>query len=250
MTPPSTFPPALAHGPLEELFPGVFFVTGTIAMNGLLRFSRNMTVLRDRERLVLINSVRLTEDGLTSLDALGKVTDVVRIAGFHGADDAFYKERYGATVSVLRGHKYKKGFSPKAPEYFTADRELGAGEALPIEGATLFVYDSKPKEGLVLLPRDGGILIAGDSLQNWHTTDQYFSLLARPMMRMMGFIKRCNVGPGWLKQAKPPAADLERVLTLDFEHVLPAHGAPVRGGAKKAFQPAIKAALAQLAAAR
>jgi hypothetical protein len=45
-----------------------------------LRFSRNMTTLRDGERLVLVNCVRLHEAGLASLDALGTVTDPIRLA--------------------------------------------------------------------------------------------------------------------------------------------------------------------------
>jgi len=94
----SKFPPAQPHGALREVFPDVFFVTGTAGLPGPLpvRFSRNMTVVRAGERLTLINSVRLSEEGLRALDALGKVTDVLRLAGFHGMDDPFYKDRYGA----------------------------------------------------------------------------------------------------------------------------------------------------------
>jgi hypothetical protein len=33
------------HGELRELFPGIHFVTGTVAMGSGIRFSRNMTVL-------------------------------------------------------------------------------------------------------------------------------------------------------------------------------------------------------------
>src|SRR4051812_4807672 len=98
-------PPAFAHGRLHELFPDVFFVTGSLQMKSPLpiRFSRNMTVVRDGEHLTLVNSVRLDAAGLEKLDSLGRVTDIVRLAGHHGMDDPFYKERYGAKVWVVAG---------------------------------------------------------------------------------------------------------------------------------------------------
>src|SRR5579871_4123106 len=50
---PRPFPAALPHGALREVLPGLFFVTGTVPMPGPLpvRFSRNMTVVREGERL-------------------------------------------------------------------------------------------------------------------------------------------------------------------------------------------------------
>ena len=67
-------PPAQPHGAIREVLPNVFFVTGTLAMSGTMRFSRNMTIVREGERLMIVNSVRLDEAGLAELDKLGKVT--------------------------------------------------------------------------------------------------------------------------------------------------------------------------------
>jgi hypothetical protein len=61
------FPPALPHGQLEQIFPDIFFVTGTmqtVLMNARRQFSRNMTVVRDGNALTLINSIRLDGAGL------------------------------------------------------------------------------------------------------------------------------------------------------------------------------------------
>ena len=110
---------------------------------------------------------------------------------------------------------------------------------LPIPGAKLIdIPSSTPPEGLVLLPN--GVLVSGDCLQNWGRPDRYFNLFGRVMMRLLGFIKAHNIGPGWLKEAEPAAKDLRALLELDFEHVLPAHGAPVIGGAKDKFRRAIE----------
>ena len=236
------FPAALPHGALEEVLPDIYFVTGTIAMPGPLpiRFSRNMTVIRQGERLILVNSVRLDEAGLAALDALGKVTDVIRIAGNHGMDDPFYRDRYGAKVWVVKGQRYTAGFDTKSPTvYLEPDVETDATTALPVAGARLYVIASSPPEGILLLDRDGGIAVVGDALQNWATTDPYFSFVAKPMMRMMGFIQPHNVGPGWYKQCKPPKEELAGILGLDFAHVLPSHGTPVIGDARERFRPVI-----------
>ena len=240
------FPEANRHGELKELFPDVFFVTGSMRMPGRLpfAFSRNMTVLRNDGTLTLINSVRLGEEGLAALDALGKVEHVIRLAGFHGMDDPFYKDRYQARVWAVKGQVYAPGFDATlTPEagHFRADVDIDEQTDLPIPNATLYRFKSaRPGEGLILLHRDGGILISGDCLQNWGRTDRYFSWLARPMMKWKGFIKPYTVGSGWLRLAKPDDQELRGLLELEFDHVLPAHGADVIGNAKARFRPAIE----------
>ena len=234
--------PALPHGELRELFDGIWFVTGTVKMNAMMRFSRNMTVVREGDGLVLVNAVRLDEAGLATLDALGAVRHVIRVASFHGMDDGFYKERYGTKIWALEGTHYTRGFEmDPAKAYFEPDVRMGPDTKPPIADARLIrIETSTPPEGLLLLEREGGIVIPGDCLQNWGTVDPYFSFMAGLAMRAMGFIKPFNVGPGWYKGTKPDPAELKRLLDLDFEHVLPAHGAEVIGEAKEKFRPAIE----------
>jgi hypothetical protein len=236
------FPPAQPHGEIHEALPGLFFVTGTIALPGPLpvRFSRNMTIIREADRLVLVNTVRLDEKGLSALDRLGKVTDVIRLAANHGSDDPFYADRYRAKVWALKGQRYTPGFNTKAPDvYFTPDVEADAATALPIAGARLHFIRSDPPEGLLLLPQHGGTVVSGDCLQNWASTDAYFSWLGATMMRLMGFIRPHNVGPGWLRQCKPPKEELRAILEFEFTNVLPAHGTLVLGNAVELYRPAL-----------
>lgn len=240
---PRDFPPAMPHDALQEVLPGIHLVRGTVAMPGPLpvRFSRNMTVIQEGPRLVLVNTVRLDEAGLESLDALGRVTDVIRIGANHGMDDPFYGARYGAKVWALRGQRYTAGFDTRAADvYFEPDVEVDEATALPLEGARIHRIASRPPEGLLLLERHGGVCVAGDCLQHWHEADDRFNWVASLMMRVMGFIKPHNVGPGWLAQGKPPKEDLRSVLSLPFANVLPAHGAPVLGDAVAKYTPAIE----------
>ena len=240
------FPPAEPHGELEEVFPDVFFVIGSVGFPGPvpMRFSRNMVVLRNDDALTLINTVRLSESGLAKLEALGNVKHIIRLAGFHGMDDAFYRERYGAKVWAVKGHVYAPKFlntklDPK-DGYFQADVYMDDDVQPPVPGAKLITLECAAGEGLLHLDREGGVLIAGDALQNWGATNRFFSLGAKVVMKLMGFIKPYNLGPGWIKQADPNPQHVKAILDLNFEHVLPSHGDPVLTNAKEKFRPAIE----------
>lgn len=235
------FARGLPHGELEEILPDLFFVTGTVKLGGPMRFSRNMVVIREGARLILVNTVRLNEEGLRHLGSLGKVTDVIRLAGSHGMDDPFYKDRYGAKVWTVRGQRYTRGFDTRRPDtYFTADEQMDASTPPPVSGAKVYVFSSSPPEGLLVLDRSGGTIISGDCLQHMAAPDRYFSFVGTLSMRLLGFIKPYNIGPGWLKQAKPPREELRGILDLHFENVLPVHGAPVIGRVKERYRPAIE----------
>lgn len=221
------FTPLMPHGAIEEVFADVFFVTGTSRPHyqGIQwQFSRNMTIVREGSSLTLINTVRLDDAGLARLDALGKVENVVKIGAFHGIDDPFYVDRYGAALWALPGMTHEGGL--------TTDRELAVGGDMPLSGCSLFVFEtSKNPEAALLIDREGGILVTCDSLQNWCEPDQYFSADSAAKMRDFGFIKPANVGPGWMQSSSPEAADFVRIKALSFRHLLSAHGTPLEGSA-------------------
>jgi hypothetical protein len=230
----------MPHGALQEVLPDVFVVRGTMGM-GPMRFSRNMAVIREGDRLVVVNSVRLNDQGLAQLDALGTVTDVIRIAGFHGSDDPFYKDRYGCAVHAIEGQTYFSGLDPRKGEiYFEPDHLLTAGSPLPLDGASLYVLSTRMSEGILRIPHGGGTIIVGDCLQNWAKADAQFNLLARIGMWGMGFLKPAQIGPEWAKAMKPAKAEMLGILDLDFDHLVPAHGDTVVGGAKPLFRPTIE----------
>jgi hypothetical protein len=225
------FPPALPHGQLEALFPNVFFVTGgmrTVLMGADWQFSRNMTVVRDANRLTVINSVRLDEAGLAQLDALGRVTNVVRIGSLHGRDDAFYRARYGAVFWAPPGMTHEHGI--------VVDEELRPGGKMPFAECSLFEFrTTKLPECILRIDRAGGILVACDSLQNWLEPDEFFSEQSRQMMTNMGFFQAANLGPLWMQLNEPKWHDFVRLGELSFQHVLCGHGAPLRDSARDAY---------------
>ena len=157
----SGHPPASPHGKLEEVFDGIWFVRGGVKMPMFLpmKIGRAMTVVRGDDGLVLFNSMRLSEQGLRELDDLGEVKHVVRIAGYHGRDDGFYRERYGAKVYAVEGQKYIRTMDPNkgSPSaYMEPDVWLDEQSTLPIQDARLKLFSSSsPPEALCILSREG-----------------------------------------------------------------------------------------------
>lgn len=227
----SPHPQAMPHSEIREVFDDVFFVTGTSRPSFAgsdWQYSRNMTILREDGALTLVNTVRLDDAGLAELDALGKVESVVRLGAFHGMDDAFYIERYGAKQWAFAGMEHEGG-QP-------TDRLLVGGGKTPIRDGSVFSFDTAARpEGLVLLEREGGILISCDSLQNWTEPDRFFDEASSEKMRAIGFIQPANIGPGWRQGCNPQASDFARLQELDYRHLLPGHGTPILGEAKAMF---------------
>ncbi len=228
----SDFAEALPHGEIQEVFPDVFFVTGTmktVLMGAHWHFSRNMTIVRDGTNLTLLNTVRLDDAGLARLDSLGVVKNIVKVDALHGLDDAFYKDRYGAALWAPAGMPHADGLS--------TDKLLEPGGEMPFEGASVFVFEAtKLPNCIVRIDREGGILVACDALQNWVGHDAYFSDASRAMMTEMGFFQSANMGPVWAKVNEPQAQDFVRLQEMSFNHVLCGHGVPLRDNAKEAFQ--------------
>ncbi len=225
------FQPALPHGAIEQVFPDVYLVSG--AMQAVIQgvdweFSRNMTLVRDDNRLIIVNSVRLTEQGLAQLDELGTVTDVVRLGALHGRDDPFYVDRYSAEYWAMPGMEHETGLE--------ATHSLSSDAGLPISDASVFEFNTTQiPEGILRLDRAGGILIACDALQNWLAPDEFFSDSSRELMQEMGFFTPANLGPVWLQAAAPAADDFVRLKRLQFKHALCGHGEPLRDTAHEDY---------------
>lgn len=230
------FRKAMPHGPLVEVLPDLFVVTGTMQLAlGAIGFPRNMTVLRHQGELTLFNSVRLSSDGEKELAALGNVRHVVRLGAFHGADDAYYLHRYDPTFWAPDGTPLR--IRPKNGEV----QRFTHGMRPPFApGGEVFVFqDTRLPEAAVRLPLGAGLLLVCDSVGNFRSLEG-FSRLAR--LLMSGSIGPCTVASStWRRQMRkkggpPLRADFERLLTLEFDGVVPAHGEVILKGARDALR--------------
>jgi hypothetical protein len=185
------------------------------------QFNRNMTIVRDNGRLTLINTVRLDDAGLAALEQLGTVANVVRIGDMHGVDDRFYVDRYGAQFWAMPGMRIGDGL--------TVHRTLAEGGDMPFAGCTMFAFRTTQRPECILrLDREGGIMIACDSLQNWVAPDELFDDETVEKMKQIGFFTPTSLGLAWLQESQPQAEDFVRLKSVPFRHALCGHGSPAR----------------------
>jgi hypothetical protein len=231
-----TFPEQLPHGEIQEIFPDVFFVKGQSkfeAQGTVIQFTRAMTIIRDSGRLTLVNSVRLGEEGLEALDRLGKVENVIRLGANHGRDDAFYSDRYKVPVWALSGTQHDRPVKTEAT--------LIPGNEGPIKDASVVVFKSIPApEAVLYISRSGGIVVSCDSLQNMTGPDEFFDEQSTEIMKKAGFFRSGNIGPAWRARLKPDVSDFERILVLEFKHLLPSHGDPLLDDAHRVVSQTVK----------
>lgn len=234
----SRYPDACPHEPIREIAQDVFFAPGTVRMAPLMQFSRNMVIVRHGGDLTLVNPIRLSAAGEADLEALGAVRHVMRLGLFHGMDDAYSVARFGAQFWCQAG-------SDRYPDP-KPDHELTEGGPLPIPDATLFVFrETTRPECALLLRRGNGLLLTCDAIQHYADYERQ-SLLARLIMPFIGFPKRMLIGPFWLKYLTPKGGsirpDFERLLELDFDALVGAHGTPMMRGAREAVREAVQRA--------
>lgn len=203
------FPAVQPHGSLEPIFEDAWYVTGSVVFKPLLRLPRNMVILRHGGELTVINSVRLDAAGESALDALGKVTHVMKI-GFHGMDDAYYVDRYGAKMWTVR------------------DGSLSEDSQLPFPDGSVFMFkQTVVPEAALLVERKRGLLITCDSVQHWVPKD-VMSWAAKIVTRLIGFQQPVQIGPPWRKRQTPPngslKSDFERLADLPFQCLIGGHG--------------------------
>ena len=229
------YAPAYPHDPIEEIGEDLFMARGSIRLNALGRITRNMAIVRHAGELTLINPIRLSAAGEEQLKTLGEVKRIMRLGCMHGIDDLYYVNEFGAEFWCQPG-----GTTYPEPDI---DVEMTSGSELPFPDAQLFCFESTTQpESALLINRGGGILLACDAIQHYGDYGRT-SLIPRLLMPFIGFPKTTLIGPIWLKLMTPDGGSLrvefERLLALDFDSLLSAHGSFLRTGARSAVERAV-----------
>ncbi|QKE62059.1 hypothetical protein HNE05_01290 [Aquipseudomonas campi] len=221
------YPPACPHAQIQNLYPGVYLLHGSIKMGPGMRMNRNMVILQSGADITLINPVRMSDEGLAALDALGKVSKIIRLGDFHGLDDAFYLDRYACEFWAQPGQETYKTPCPT--------RDIDSTTPGPVENSEFFIFESATYPEAALLIKEHRLLITTDSIQ-YHTDWSYFSWFTKLVFRLLGFKTGMNIGGPWLKRVTPKGTtlkkDFEALLALDFDAIIAAHGALMGKGAK------------------
>ena len=235
------YPDALPHELPKPIASDVFVVHGCVKPNAVVRFTRNMTIVRENGQLTLINPVRMNEAGLKALEQLGDVAHVLRLGSAHGMDDPFYVDRYNAEFWSFEG-----GTTYTLPNI---TKVLTEGGPLPFPNAKLFAFKhTHQPEGAILLERTSersqGLLLTCDAVQSYRDGYPQTNWLARRLLPKIGFIPETLIAKMWLKHAvtnqQGIQVEFKRLLTLDFDQLISAHGTFVEQGAheevKRAFE--------------
>jgi hypothetical protein len=225
------YPPAYPHDELKALYPGVYLLHGSIKMGPGMRMNRNMIVLKNGNDLVLINPVRMSPHGLASLDELGDVKHILRLGDFHGLDDGFYLDRYKCEFWAQNGQD-----TYKLP---TASTIITATSMPPFPDSQFFIFESAKFPEAALLLKQHKLLITTDSVQ-YHADWSYFTWFTKQAFKLLGFKTGINIGLPWLKRVRTKGSSMkpefERLLLLDFDSLVAAHGLLLETGAKDALR--------------
>lgn len=233
-----THPDALPHDLPLAIGDNLFVVHGCVRMNAIVRFSRNMVVVRDGDDLTLIDPVRMDDAGLAALEDLGTVKHVLRLGPMHGIDDPFYVDRYQAEFWA-----FADGTTYTTP---TPTHALSEGGDLPFPGAELFAFKHMTQtEGAILITEGPGTLVTCDGIQSYATPPHrpHTNVVTNLLMPLIGFPKETLIGPVWMKALVTDREgmhnEFKRLLELDFDRLIAAHGTFLATGAHRAVQAAV-----------
>jgi len=217
------YPDVLPHDLPKQVAEDLFVVHGCVKPNAFIRFTRNMTIVRENGQLTLINPVRMDDAGLLALEELGEIAHVLRLGPGHGMDDPFYVDRYNANFWSFKGGTT---YTTPAIKYALSD-----GGTLPFSNAQLFAFNHlNEPEGVILLERSTGILLTCDAIQSYAEFPHmpHTNWLARRILPLIGFSRETLISKMWMKLAVKDQVgirtELKRLLSLDFDQLLSAHG--------------------------
>ena len=229
----SKYSPVGPHGKIIQVFEGIYVVQGTNVThfdNMRIQHSRNMTIIECNGELTLINTVRLNEQGLMELDKLGSIKHVISIGAFHGKDDAFYLDRSNA-----------KFWTVQVNPCYQPTHYLNDTDELPIRNGLFYMFEnSSPAEGFIYLAYNEGIIITCDSIKNWVNVDRFFSEETTKIALSDGEISKARISPIWLKATGLNEASFDRLLNLEFKHLISAHGEVLRDTAYYDIQNSVR----------
>lgn len=212
----------LPHQVITENFENIYSLMGSMQLFGMFKYSRNMVILKDGEKLCLVNPVRLNENEESKLLKLGRIHSVLKLGRLHSVDLPYYMDKFSPKLwasskdSFVKKHHYK------------IDLDLEKVDSLPFLNVNIYSFKtSTENEAVAYLPQDGGILLACDAFVNMKKVDPMANWLVRTLSKLLP--EPTYIGPNWFKVMKPEKSDFLEVLNFQFDKMIPAHG-PILAG--------------------
>jgi hypothetical protein len=213
---------------LRPVAEDVWVASRALPMPGGVRIPVNMTVIRLRDRSLLLHAPIALDDGLAAaLATLGPVRHVVAPNSFHHLFVTACLARYPEAALYLA-----PGLPAKRPELAPAG-VIGTGPPAPWAGEVeSLIVDGAPKlREVAFFHRASGSLLVTDLLFN---VTEPANVATGLVLRLMGTHRKLAVSRAWRfytrdKQAQRPT--LEALLAWPFVRIIPAHGIVYEGAA-------------------
>jgi hypothetical protein len=216
----------MPHQSISENYNNVYSLIGSMQLFGIFKYSRNMIILKDGDRLCLVNPVRLNEEEEKKLLSMGKIHSILKLGRLHSVDVPYYMDKFSPKLwascedSFLKKHDY------------SIDIDLEKTSSIPFLDIQIYsLKTSKENEAVAYLPQDGGVLLACDALVNMKKIDPMANWLVRTLSKILP--EPTYIGPNWYKAMKPKKEDFEDILKFKFDKMIPAHGPILKGNADK-----------------
>ncbi len=195
------------------------------------------TIVQHEKQLCLISPIAFSETQIAEIRALGDVVQLIAPNSFHHlsfpkAQAHWPSAKTWATLALMRKRKDIRF------EAVLDERSL-------IPGLMPIVFEGAPLPSEVLLfHHHSKSLIVTDLLFN--TAAREVGFLGSVYLMLTGMNGKAKASPVWrwfVKDKTAARRSLHRLLELDFERIVPAHGAVVESGAKAVLQSAWKSFL-------
>lgn len=207
----------MPHQSITKNFENIYSLMGSMQLFGVFKYSRNMVILKEGEKLCLVNPVRLDKEEETKLLELGKIYSILKLGRLHSIDLPYYMDHFSPKLwasendSFVKEHNYK------------IDIDFEKTDKLPFLDMQIYSFKtSKENETIAFLPQNEGIVLSCDALVNMKKIDPMANWLVKTLSKILP--EPTYIGPNWFKAMKPKKEDFDNILRLSFDKMIPAHG--------------------------
>ena len=105
---------------------------------------------------------------------------------------------------------------------------------MPFSGCHVYEFKtSKFPECVLLLEKEGGILITCDCIHNWLKHDQYFDMKTTMLLKVRGAFGEAHLNPIWRNACEQTTDHFQPIVDMTFKHLMSAHGAVLLNHARE-----------------
>jgi len=188
-----------------------------------------MVILKDGDKLCLVNPVRLNEAEEKKLLTMGTIHSVLKLGRLHSVDVPYYMDKFSPKLWASSNDSFVQKHD------YNIDIDLEKVTTIHFLGIQIYNFKtSKDNEAVAFLPQDGGILLACDALVNMKKVDPMANWLVRTLSNILP--EPTYIGPNWIKIMKPKKIDFDNILKFEFENMIPAHGEILNNKASQKIQ--------------